>query len=543
MLMKSIRKSISALLALAMIAGCLSAGAAQPVSAASKNAVYQKYNKEINTRIRQIQNSKTNIQTTGTVFYVSSSTGNDANDGLSPEHAWKTCKRLNEDKNGIIYNTIQENGGATVLFKRGDTWNCDGISLWYPNVTYSTYGTGAKPVFDFSIGDAADPSMWTLKKGTKNIWIYKKKVPFLGSLALNERSSADNYDAYYDYRTKKWYENCPNGHYSDDGYLCNYKEKNYLNINKLPENSFFVDVRPSKKYLDKSSGDLYVYDCNDTGTLYFSCKKGNPGKVYKSIALCSGCGLHCGNSCTYDNLVVKHTGNTAISNFSSDDSEGCTLQNCEVYFCGDTYISFGNTDHCGMVGGECSGFSGSGSRYYNNYFYGCREGGFTVELGWTGSLKNETKTLGDVIASGNVFDKCDGGIGVICFTESAKGVNMSDIRIHDNYFREIGSAHDKDGSDPHSLGILHVWDHSGEVDLSGFTFTDNLILFTENRVINIEETAHKGMLRAKGNTAILKKNSGMHFLRVTNRTYKETYIDSVKKAKPYIGSFGKIKWI
>ena len=62
-------------------------------------------------------------------------------------------------------------------------------------------------------------------------------------------------------------------------------------------------------------------------------------------------------------------------------------------------------------------------------------------------------------------------------------------------------------------------------------------------MINIEETAHKGMLRAKGNTAILKKNSGMHFLRVTNRTYKETYIDSVKKAKPYIGSFGTIKWI
>ncbi len=166
MLMKSIRKSVSALLALAMITGCLSAGAAQPVSAASKNAVCQKYNKKINTRIRKIRNSKTDIQTTGTVFYVSSSSGNDANDGLSPEHAWKTCKRLNEDTDGIIYDTIKKNGGATVLFKRGDT-----------------------------------------------------------------------------------------------------------------------------------------------------------------------------------------------------------------------YISFSNTDHRGMVGGECSGFSGSGSRYYNNYFYGCREGGFTVELG------------------------------------------------------------------------------------------------------------------------------------------------------------------
>ena len=118
-------------------------------NAAQKSTVYQQYSKKIDKRVKQIKNHKTDIKTVGTVFYVSSSTGDDANDGLSPETAWKTCKRVNEDQDGVIYQSVEENGGASILFKRGDTWKRDGINLWYPNMVYSTYGTGAKPVFDF----------------------------------------------------------------------------------------------------------------------------------------------------------------------------------------------------------------------------------------------------------------------------------------------------------------------------------------------------------------------------------------------------------
>ena len=333
--MKKLEKAIKFLTAVSVSVSCLISifyGETGTVSvdAAQKSAVYQKYDKEIDKRVKAIKEHKTDIETVGTVYYVSSSTGNDDNDGLSPETAWKTCKRVNEDPNGVIYDGVKKNGGATVLFKRGDTWKRDGIGLWYPNMVYSTYGTGAKPVFDFSLADATDPAKWTLKKGTKNIWIYKDKVPFLGSLTLNNKFSADNYVGYYDYRTKKWYESCPNGHYKDDKYCCNYKKKKYLNINKLPSNSFFVDVRPSKKYLDKTSGDLYVYDCEQMGTLYFNCKKGNPGKVYKSIQLCQGWGLSFGNNCVIDDLVVKNTGNQAIANMVDENAKGCTLQNCEV---------------------------------------------------------------------------------------------------------------------------------------------------------------------------------------------------------------------
>lgn len=46
--------------------------------------------------------------------------------------------------------------------------------------------------------------------------------------------------------------------------------------------------------------------------------------------------------------------------------------------------------------------------------YGSREGGFTVEIGWTGRIDGDNVTLGDVI----------------------------EVVLQDNYFLDIGVAHD-----------------------------------------------------------------------------------------------------
>ena len=40
-------------------------------------------------RIWEIRNTKDEIQVSGTVYYVSN-TGNDTNDGLTPQNPWKT---------------------------------------------------------------------------------------------------------------------------------------------------------------------------------------------------------------------------------------------------------------------------------------------------------------------------------------------------------------------------------------------------------------------------------------------------------------------
>ena len=46
-------------------------------------------------------------------YYVSSSSGNDTNDGLTPERAFKTLKRVSEEK---------LSPGDSLLLKAGDVW-------------------------------------------------------------------------------------------------------------------------------------------------------------------------------------------------------------------------------------------------------------------------------------------------------------------------------------------------------------------------------------------------------------------------------------
>ena len=75
-----------------------------------------------------------------TNYYVSSSSGNDSNNGLTESTAWKTISKVNS-KTFLPSDVI--------LFKKGDTWRemllvtSSGTSSSF--ITYSTYGTGNNP--------------------------------------------------------------------------------------------------------------------------------------------------------------------------------------------------------------------------------------------------------------------------------------------------------------------------------------------------------------------------------------------------------------
>ena len=58
----------------------------------------------------QILSAKDTLEIKGTKYYVSNA-GDDANDGLTPETAWATLKKVSD---------TQINEGDAVLFKRGD---------------------------------------------------------------------------------------------------------------------------------------------------------------------------------------------------------------------------------------------------------------------------------------------------------------------------------------------------------------------------------------------------------------------------------------
>ncbi|MGA7220428.1 MAG: hypothetical protein WBX38_19085 [Candidatus Sulfotelmatobacter sp.] len=96
-----------------------------------------------------------------TTYYVSSSTGNDANSGVSSLAAWQTIAHVNAQS--FL-------PGDSVLFKRGDIWNeslapASSGSSGNP-ITFDAYGTGAAP--NLSGYYAVPATAWVLVAG--NAW-------------------------------------------------------------------------------------------------------------------------------------------------------------------------------------------------------------------------------------------------------------------------------------------------------------------------------------------------------------------------------------
>lgn len=80
----------------------------------------------------------TAAQAPAVVYYVAN-TGADTNDGISPDHPWKTLRQIN---------TQPLQPGDSVLFNRGDMWR--GTLIPHSGnesacITYGAYGSGAKP--------------------------------------------------------------------------------------------------------------------------------------------------------------------------------------------------------------------------------------------------------------------------------------------------------------------------------------------------------------------------------------------------------------
>ncbi|MGH6839473.1 MAG: hypothetical protein ACREDT_11865 [Methylocella sp.] len=115
-------------------------------------------------------------------FYVSNSIGNDSWDGRAPAFTigttgpWKTLAKVNAAR--LAPGSV----GTSVLFKRGDTWDCSlgpsvtgqlkptssGLSATN-QIVFDAYGTGANPIIDGS-ADASTTGDWQLVPGSSVVW-------------------------------------------------------------------------------------------------------------------------------------------------------------------------------------------------------------------------------------------------------------------------------------------------------------------------------------------------------------------------------------
>lgn len=108
------------------------------------------------------------LNANATVYYVSN-TGSDAADGLTTGTAWQTIAKVNA--------TITD--GDIVNFKKGDSWS-ERLNVPGSNITFSSYGTGAKPVI-------SGLALVTGFTNVGNVWtaLVPLSVPKLNTVIIN----------------------------------------------------------------------------------------------------------------------------------------------------------------------------------------------------------------------------------------------------------------------------------------------------------------------------------------------------------------------
>ena len=210
---------------------------------------------------------------TGKCFYVSTS-GDDANDGLSPA---KPIRSL------ACVNALDLHPGDVVLFRRGDIWRRtlpDGshMIVTKPGVTYSAYGKGPKPVLDGSPCNGAEEGSWTL---SDNPGVYVYSLTFggdVGAMVLDGRFAAQK-------------------------------------VMNIPQN------------------DLQFFQEGDR--ILFYSESGNPSRRFKSIEFnVIGNGFRAVDNVTVDNICIRHIGSHGIG---SGTTKGLVVTNCEIGWIGGSF--------------------------------------------------------------------------------------------------------------------------------------------------------------------------------------------------------------
>lgn len=212
-------------------------------------------------------------------YYVSSSEGNDKNDGLSPEKPIKTLEKMAE---------LPLNEKDTVRFKCGDLWRGVCIDA-VPGVTYSSYGKGNNPTFYGSKKNYADSSEWQ-SSGYLNIWVSKDSLGKIGSMSFNNDK----------------------------------------------EMAVYVHTEETNPGVLKTNGE-FCYDW-DSGKVYLYCDNGNPGNVYESIEVFTENRImyvYSGN--TVENIKMKY-GNYGVQCWTG---ENVTIRNLDISYCGGTCATTG----------------------------------------------------------------------------------------------------------------------------------------------------------------------------------------------------------
>lgn len=321
----------------------------------------------------RILSTKTEITYTGTAYYVSEN-GNDGNDGLSPESAWRTNAKVSE---------ADLSEGDAVLFERGGLFR--GQIKTKPGVTYSAYGIGSKPKIYGYNENCAIPEKWELVDSKAMIWRYTDETLDIGLILLDDKIPA--LKLIPDYRNGNFYlRGCPDTVFDPSVHLK--EDLSYYHHHVV------VSSNPANPEANLGPRG---------GHVYLKCEKGNPGEVFSSIEFSPRYNLFQiggNNNVKIDNLCIKFAGCHGVGAGTCD---GLSVKNCEIgwiggciqyYTPGGSVVPFGNGVE---IYGGCHGYTVS-----NNWIYECYDAGITHQV----QARNKHIEMFDIEYCDNLIENC-----------------------------------------------------------------------------------------------------------------------------------------
>ncbi len=354
---------------------------------------YNEYEKGIDGVAEKLKydivSSKSVYDKSKVTFYVSNS-GNDANDGRSPETAWKTLDKINDPE------SVCEN--CNILFERGGLWR-GFIKVPHSGITYSAYGVGMKPRLYGSNRNYAHPSCWK-KSEYENVWYTDQCTKNVGLVAINHSEVLGKYDEI----------------------MCN-------------RNIVGKDGFEGPKDL---KGEYNFYGDVENPVCYLYCDKGNPGEVYESIELGEGFTLisptpNAHEGLVFDNLCIKFVGCHGIAGLGG--RKNVTVQNCVfAYLGGSILVGFGGGNIVGFGNavetfGPCDGY------YVNaNWIYQIYDTAITHQYA---PSKNDCR-MNDVEYVGNLCELCHWSIEYYNNHASGGHRTVDNVNVHHNVLRRGG---------------------------------------------------------------------------------------------------------
>lgn len=338
---------------------------------------------------KHILSAKSEYPRNATKYYVSCS-GNDENDGKSPEKAIRSLEKLN---------SMAILPGQVVLFERGGLWR--GQLATKTCVTYSAYGEGEKPKIYGSGGTASGAESWEATD-TPNVWRMTRSIEKdVGNILFDGKF-------YSRKRFARREKVLPDG------------RKEWTRPDGVGEFGGIGDLKENLQFHHyKTDNRVYLY-----------CDRGNPGEVFKTAEVCvhGNCVLLT-SGVTVDNLCVMFTGSHGCGGGASVK---VTVRNCEIGWCGGSFLGdttlYGNAVE---LYGNCSGFY-----VYDNYIHDMYDTGITHQY-WS---IDTPAYMHDCRYERNLIENCYWSIEYVARGEYSDENRMSAIRITDNILRHAGEG-------------------------------------------------------------------------------------------------------